>query len=262
MRNKRRRKQRAAERDAAKQPTAQGVGTAMGPLLERAGLHRLDTARPQQSVSAPPPAPAKAARGAEQRAAPAPSPAQPAEPELSPRELALLHQAYAGVDPIRRPKRGRVERPRRAGASRAAPDDAEEAAARARLSQLVGGGVRFEVSWDDELVQGLRAGAARKLLARLSGSAFAPEAQLDLHGLRGADVERAVSEFVRREHRRGLRRLLIIPGKGQHSEGGVGVLGPALVGALSGGSAAPLVLAFASAHARHGGSGAVAVLLE
>jgi DNA-nicking Smr family endonuclease len=67
---------------------------------------------------------------------------------------------------------------------------------------------------------------------------------------------------VRRQHRLGRRYVLIITGKGQHSDGGVGVLGEALAETLAGGGAAPFVLAFASAHAQHGGRGAVAVMFK
>jgi DNA-nicking Smr family endonuclease len=125
----------------------------------------------------------------------------------------------------------------------------------------VAGGARFEVRWDDGLVEGLRKGASDKFLRRLSGAGFEPEATLDLHGLRRAQAERVVHDFVRAEHRRGVRYLLIIVGKGTHSEDGVGVLAEAAVEALTQGIAAPLVSAFATADTRHGGRGALAVQL-
>lgn len=264
MSSKRKRKRKAGGEDAEPSaPKAPGIATAIGPLLERAGLHKAPSQRTAQA-GAGRAAPKKAGPVAAHATKPQPaSAADPGEAALSPREFALLHQAYRDVEPIRRPKRARIERAgQRSAGVRGASEAADETAARARLSDLVGGGVRFEVTWDDGLVQGLRSRAQPRLLSRLSGSGFAPEAELDLHGLRRADVERAVSQFVRGEHRRGRRYLLVITGKGTHSEAGVGVLGEALVDALSGGSAAPLVLAFASAHPRHGGRGALAVMLE
>ncbi len=269
MRNKRKRKRKdPAAESAPPEPKPQGIATAFGPLLERAGLNRL--AHTQRTTSA-----AKAGKpghrpqNVPQRAptrAPGPqsTPAQPGEePELSQRELSLLHRAYQGVQRIDRPKRGRVDgTARRVATATAAPDASEDAAARARLSDLVGGGVRFEVRWDEGFVEGLRAGQTPKLLGRLRGSGFAPEAELDLHGLRRDEVQRVVSEFVRRQHRLGRRYVLIITGKGQQSEGGRGVLGEALAETLAGGGAAPLVLAFASAHVKHGGRGAVAVMFK
>jgi DNA-nicking Smr family endonuclease len=273
MRNKRRQRHKAEQPVRASEPKPRDVATSFGSLLERAGLNRLEAEAAKQAKGtgsgARAPKPAKGA-AAPRRETAAPGRVPPSserkeaegEPPLSPRELSLLHQAYAGTEPIRRPKQGRVERPLRRAATRPAAEPSEEAVARARLSDLVGGGVRFDVTWDEGFVQGLRSGGDRKWLSRLSAAGFAPEAQLDLHGLRRAEVERAVSQFVRGRHRSGARYLLIIPGKGQHSEAGIGVLGEALAQALSRGSAAPLVLAFATAHTRHGGRGAVAVMLK
>jgi DNA-nicking Smr family endonuclease len=79
--------------------------------------------------------------------------------------------------------------------------------------------------------------------------------------MRRAPALRAVHDFVRAQQRSGVRQVLVIVGKGSHSEDGVGVLGAAAVEALTHSGAAPLVVAFASAHPRHGGSGAIAVLL-
>jgi len=261
MRSKRKRKRTdTAQAAAAAEPKPPGIATAFGPLLERAGLSRLQAEREARALQRTD-KPAALPRAAPPK--PSAPPAVPAaEVGLTPRELSLLHNAYQGVRPIGRPKRGRAERaqPRRAAAAAAPPD--EEQAARARLSGLVGGAERFALAHEDGFVSGLRAGAAPKLLARLRSGDFAPEAELDLHGLRRNEVERRVSAFVRGEHRSGRRQLLIIAGKGQHSEGGVGVLADALVEALSAGVSAPLVLAFSSAHARLGGQGAVAVLLK
>ena len=127
---------------------------------------------------------------------------------------------------------------------------------------LVSGGVRFNVHWDDGLVEGLRAGVSPKLLRRVTGAGFEPEATFDLHGLRRGEAVRAVHEFVREARRRGARYLLLIVGKGHHSEDGIGVLAEVAVEALTQGVAAPLVGAFASAHSRHGGRGALAVVLD
>jgi DNA-nicking Smr family endonuclease len=173
----------------------------------------------------------------------------------------MLNDAYAGARPLARKIVGadtaRPVRPKQLIDA----DRADEAAARARLAALVAGGVRFKVMRQDEYVQGWRVDASPKLLTRLSGKAFAPDATLDLHGERAAKVADVLASFVRSHHRRGARSLLVIAGKGLHSESGVGVLRDAAVDALTQGLAAPLVVAFASAHANRGGSGALAVLL-
>jgi DNA-nicking Smr family endonuclease len=186
---------------------------------------------------------------------------------LSTGELRMLNDAYAGARPLA-PKKARA-RPREEGTPPAAPrgamiaeDRADELAARRRLAELVSGGVRFKIRREEDHVEGLRADTSTKLLARIQGKGFTPEATLDLHGLRAAQVGSTLERFIRMHHRRGARHLLLITGKGLHSEDGVSILGPALVDALTVGLAAPWVIAFSSAHAVHGGCGAFAVLLR
>jgi len=268
-------------------PTAP-VTTGLGSLLERAGLKKLppektrarssggssQSPKPrEQPIAAsfnrgsspfpdqpPPPLPVPA-RAAHPKPA-ARAKASTAPPVLSTADLSAWNRAMGGVQPLRRVKSaqaGPVRPPAVQAVAQPSPDDA---VARERLDALVGGGVRFEVRWDLELVQALREGSPESLLTRAAALAFAPEAQLDLHRARAAEAQRAVADFVRSEHRRGARRLLVIVGKGLHSEDGYGVLARAAVAALTDGVAAPLVAAVSSSHPKHGGSGALAVILR
>jgi DNA-nicking Smr family endonuclease len=239
----------------------EAVGTPLGALLKSAGLGTA-TAKPPARTGKPsqhgrpvtllPPGPSAPSL------VPAPADKPRAKAPLSTAELAAWNQAYRGVAPLTRPKRGRVRTAAGpAPVSKAAPDPAQHA----RLEGLVTGSVRFELERDGAFVRGVRKGSSEKVLRRLESSAFHAEATLDLHGKTRAEAERSVHDFVRSTHKRGARYLLVIPGKGEHSEGGVGVLGEAVVQALTRGGAAPLVLAFASAHRTLGGSGALAVQL-
>jgi DNA-nicking Smr family endonuclease len=234
------------------------IGIAIGALLKDAGLDRVG--REAAAVSLPRPG------GVPPSLVPEPIRAAPA-PELradhTAGEFAALNQAYRGVDPIKRPKRGRTvaaaRAPRVSIPRVPGPDDQ---AARERLSALVAEGQRFRVERDEGWVRGLREDTDARSLRALASARFEPEATLDLHGLRREDARRTVREFVRAQHRRGARYLLLIVGKGTHSEAGIGVLGDALVEELIGGVVAPLVCAFTSAHVHHGGTGAVAVRLK
>ncbi len=49
---------------------------------------------------------------------------------------------------------------------------------------------------------------------------MAPEETLDLHGMTMDDAEKALRLFIENAHARRLRKVLIIHGKGNHSEGG------------------------------------------
>jgi DNA-nicking Smr family endonuclease len=172
----------------------------------------------------------------------------------------MLNDAYSGVRPLGT-KRARkiVVSPERQRVAKIDRDD--EAAARKRLAALVAGGIHFKVKTEDGYVLGQRREVQPKVAQKLSGKNFAPDATLDLHGEVTARVSDVVASFVRTHHRRGAKQLLVIVGKGLHSEDGQGVLLHALIDALTNGGAAPLVRCFASAHANLGGSGAVAVML-
>ena len=175
-------------------------------------------------------------------------------------ELRLLNDAYAGARPLA-PKPSRKVVPPTPRKAISEQDRADEIAARKRLAALVSGGVHFKVRREDEFVQAYRSEASSKVVAKLSGKGFSPEASLDLHGERAGKVSDVVAAFVRTHHRRGARHVLIIVGKGLHSEDGTSVLLPALIDALTQGLCAPLVRGFATAHSTLGGAGAVAVLL-
>ena len=55
---------------------------------------------------------------------------------------------------------------------------------------------------------------------------MAPEARIDLHGLTRDEAEARLNGFVADCQRKGLRKILIVHGKGNHSHGSDPVLGP------------------------------------
>jgi DNA-nicking Smr family endonuclease len=85
-----------------------------------------------------------------------------------------------------------------------------------------------------------------------------PQAELDLHGLSGAEAEEALERFLRDARARGLKKVLIIHGKGHHSPRGP-VL-PRTVRAYL--EKCPFAGAFGSAEPRLGGRGATWVVLK
>jgi DNA-nicking Smr family endonuclease len=226
-------------------------------------------ARAVTAPAAPPPAPAKPPPPAE-RPAPSPREAGPAAPrgrsaplaDYSYEDRAAFNQAFAGVRPL-------ASGARRLGGQRAdrrsppPPDDrdAREEEARRRLERLVAGEVRFEIHRDDDgAVRGQRRGAHPSHLRALE-SGVTPQATLDLHGLSGEAAGREVGRFVREHHRKGERVLLVVHGKGRHSEGALGVLQDRVLEALTKGGAAACVVAFRTAPERLGGLGALVVRL-
>jgi DNA-nicking Smr family endonuclease len=219
-----------------------------------------------QAVVRPKPVAAPPAKEPKQPAPPRPSvtpPKSSGRPKgplggYSYEDRAAFQQAFAGVRPLKSGAQARaLPHPRPA----AAVEDAREVEARRRLDRLVAGEARFEVHREsDGAVSGQRRGAHPSHLRALEGG-VAPQATLDLHGLSGDAAEREVGRFVREQQRKGDRVLLVVHGKGNHSEGAIGVLQDRAIRALTKGGAAALVLAFRSAPERLGGLGALVVRL-
>jgi DNA-nicking Smr family endonuclease len=93
------------------------------------------------------------------------------------------------------------------------------------------------------------------------------EGRLDLHGLTQAEAHRRLESFVGRAVAAGRRMLIVITGKGEGTAGaggaaGRGVLREATPRWLAEPALRPHVLAIAHAQPRHGGSGALYVLLR
>ena len=230
------------------------------------------------------------AREARVARAPAPKPAAPL-PAPAGTDQELLARAFAGVKPLddkERARRAAAEAPGEAAASATRARDA--AAAEARRAAAAGGdaaaaaaavagahragtaagavagpaaaGVTLLQMTDD--TTGVAPGVDARTLRQLrSGDDLPatppPRAVVDLHGLRAAEVDATLRRVVARARAAALRVLLVITGRGLGSEGGVPVVRGAAVECLV---RLPEVLAFTPAQPRHGGPGALYVLLR
>ncbi len=139
----------------------------------------------------------------------------------------------------------------------AAPTGRRPGAARASAAAPVA----FDVQVSGERVSGRAPGIDRRALARLKSGEFSPDARLDLHGLRAADARRALRECIDAAWEEGHRCVLVVHGRGAHSEAGP-VLKRALLEWLAEPPVGERVMAFASAPAAQGGPGATQVLLR
>jgi DNA-nicking Smr family endonuclease len=104
-------------------------------------------------------------------------------------------------------------------------------------------------------------GLDRRSAERLRRGQTPVEDRIDLHGLTQEEAHRRLNVFLAAAARGGRRCVLIITGTGVWREGG-GVLRDAVPRWLNESPLRPLVLAFAQAQPRHGGSGALYVLLK
>lgn len=174
-----------------------------------------------------------------------------------------FREAMRGVVPLdAAPPKPKKHRAPKVSRSRIEPEKRREADAdaMAQLDALIQPEHRFRLEKDGPYIRGLREGAHASHLGALE-EGFAPEASLDLHGLRGEDAERAILRFIRSSHQARKRQLLIIHGRGKGSAGGVGVLGELTIDTLTRTGLSKLVLAFASAPRHLGDAGAIVIRL-
>ncbi len=177
-------------------------------------------------------------------------------------EAEVFLRAMAGVEPLGPGQRDRLPRRPAPKGPRLELVVDEELEVMARLADLVSGAGEFDLRYSDQYVQGSAPGVGPVLMERLVAGAFPVQDYLDLHGLTSESAMSAVEEFLSAAVLRGLRHVLIVHGKGHRSPGGEPVLKTMLVEALSTRRMQRWVLAFCSARAADGGTGAMYVLLR
>ena len=111
----------------------------------------------------------------------------------------------------------------------------------------------------DDALSFRRPGVGLDVTRKLRRGGWSIQREIDLHGLRTDDAREALSAFIRDTHRRGLRCVRVVHGKGLGSPGKVPVLKGKVHGWLV---QKQEVLAFVQARADEGGAGAVVVLLR
>jgi len=132
---------------------------------------------------------------------------------------------------------------------------------RRRRAAPAGEGVTFEVDGIGERIEGRAPGIDRAVLRKLRAGEFERDARVDLHGLSTGEARTLVRETLTSVHREGGRCVLVIHGRGRHSEAGP-VLKEQLVDWLEEPPLGGLVMAFSSARGGDGGVGATYVLLR
>ena len=113
----------------------------------------------------------------------------------------------------------------------------------------------------EELAHGRTAGVDRRQAERLSRGRLTVEATLDLHGLTQAAARERLDVFIAAQSEAGRRCVLVITGKGLMKEDG-GILRQQVPRWLNQSPNRGRVLAFDYAQPKHGGMGALYVLLK
>lgn len=111
----------------------------------------------------------------------------------------------------------------------------------------------------DEALSFRRPGIGTDVTRRLRRGDWSIQSEIDLHGMRRDDARESLAAFIRDAHRRGLRCLRVVHGKGLGSPGKVPVLKGKVHSWLVQKNE---VMAFVQARADEGGAGALVVLLK
>lgn len=169
--------------------------------------------------------------------------------QLAPEELALWHHAVRGARPLRPDAAPpSVPEPPAPLAPAARPDRLPVAplpAPPARASRRLDPGGPVDLD--------------RRSWLKLRRGLYPIDARLDLHGLTQAEAHARLAAFLVQAQGRGNRCVLVITGRGARSGGTLRALTPRW---LDEPPNRPRVLAYAQAQLRHGGEGALYVLLR
>ncbi len=111
----------------------------------------------------------------------------------------------------------------------------------------------------DEHLSFRRPGVGPEVARKLRQGNWSLQAQIDLHGLRTDEARETLGHFIREAHKRGLRCLRVVHGKGLGSPGKTPVLKSRVHSWLAQKSE---VMAFVQARPAEGGAGALVVLLR
>ncbi len=145
--------------------------------------------------------------------------------------------------------------------SRRKPLDIQESE-KAHLAKISKNYDNFDIKIDEnKTVYAKRADVSHTLLRELASDRVPIDASVDLHGFTREEARSRVICFVQHARSAGYRTLLVIHGKGLHTQDGVGVLGEEVLDTLCRGEIASWVLALTTAHRRWGGTGALVVKL-
>jgi DNA-nicking Smr family endonuclease len=165
----------------------------------------------------------------------------------------LFLHAFSDVEPLSKGGRDIAGAPRPRETVPPAPPS---------FARLLEEKIEFEMEYTHEFMTGQVRGLDAKIFRKLKNGEFSVQGHLDLHGMNTDQARFAVMDFLRRSYMESRRCVLIIPGRGRNSPLGQGVLRQELTTWLTQAPLKRIILAFTTALPRHGGSGAVYLLLR
>jgi len=172
-------------------------------------------------------------------------------------ESAMFLSAMSGVEPLKKKGRQISPPPEQKQAQTHDNNDSAET-----LQKIVNGEINFDLSLTDEHVQGYVQGLDPKIFRKLKTGMYSIEGNLDLHGLNAEQARVSLITFLRDHYLAGSRCVLVIPGRGKGSPLKMGVLKKEIQYWLTRDPLKRITLAFCTSLPKHGGAGAIYVLLR
>lgn len=186
---------------------------------------------------------------------------------LSADDLELFHKVVADVSPLRpEPASAAMKPAAKRDPTRPVPDGAKPAAPNPSPGKQA-----FPAALADHGA-GRTPGLDKRSALRLRRGKTEIDGRIDLHGMTQVEARSALTGFVTSGHRQDRRCLLVITGKGRRADDGAdrpwsdhhepGVIRRMVPRWLEEAPLVGCVLAYSPAQPRHGGSGALYVLLK
>ncbi|CCH47645.1 Smr/MutS family protein [Pseudodesulfovibrio piezophilus] len=130
------------------------------------------------------------------------------------------------------------------------------------LQSFLRGAFEFELEYTEDFMYGYVRGLDIKTFQQLKAGSFDISASLDMHGMTTVQAHEKLLSFMQENHRQDNRCVLVVTGKGINSPGGQSVLRRETESWLTHDPLKQVVLAFCTAQPKHGGAGAIYILLR
>jgi len=184
-------------------------------------------------------------------------PKEKVNPESGPEAEEIFMAAMHGVQRMDGASGRKV-----APAVASAPAQPLEDEAGNELDRFMRGDIEFELEYTDEFMYGYVRGLDIKIFQRLKAGSLSMAAHLDLHGMTSDQARDSLLFFIRESYLQGHRCVLVVTGRGRNSPGGRAILRTETESWLTKDPLRRVVLAFCTAQPKHGGAGALYVLLR
>ncbi|MDR2825816.1 MAG: Smr/MutS family protein [Deltaproteobacteria bacterium] len=175
--------------------------------------------------------------------------------ELAEQDESLFVSAMQGVNPVDGKGRDLPLKPKNETKTGTVPEADY-------LKDFLEGKIEFALEYTEEFFEGHVMGLDPLVAAKLRAGQYSPEANVDLHGQNAEQAQDTLINFIHQAYNKSQRFLIVVTGRGKNSPGGLGILRKNMQEWLTQNPLKRVVLAFCTAQAKDGGTGAVYILLR